>query len=108
MLSDLNPVVLMLAMLLATTSIWRCNAICRESEMSCAFSIAQIPVLHPRTNLTSPSGPLRQFTLQKPCQSKKLNDFSDVQHLPGSQRHSLPAPCGKIDPANSAALGQLV
>src|SRR3569623_498360 len=96
MLSDLNPVVLMLAMLLATTSIWRCNAICRESEMSCAFSIAHIPVLHPRTDLTSPSGPFRQFTLQKLCQSKKLNDFMEVQHLPGSVDIAFRVPAARL------------
>src|SRR4051794_23494713 len=73
----------MLAILLATTSIWRCNAICRESEISCAFSMAHIPVSVPRIDSTSPGGTAPQLTLQKPCQRKKRNEFSDVQVMPG-------------------------
>ena len=42
--SALKPVVLRLAILLATTSSSRCSAICRDSPMRSAFSIGQAPL----------------------------------------------------------------
>jgi hypothetical protein len=36
------------------------------------------------------------FTLQKPCQSKKLNDFMDVQVLPGSETHDVPRQAARM------------
>src|SRR3569623_1734268 len=84
--SDLKPEVLMVAMLLATTSIWRCSAIWRDRVMSCAFSIGAYPRGLIPEACRIPMRPASAFTLQKPCQSKNRNDFSVVADLPDPGR----------------------
>jgi hypothetical protein len=92
----------MLAMLLATTSICRANAIWRDSPISCAFLIIfTSPYVPEPSRFPKLAG--SPLTLQKPCQGRKMNEINDLVLRGGGFWQELPRRGGKCCPAIFAA-----
>ena len=113
--SALKPVVLMLAMLLATTSSSRRSAICRDSPMRSAFSIASAPLepaaAAPSRGRTAPKArrralPSRRLAGDIAARRAKSENRVDIRCLdeiaggvPGGKNGHF----GRLDPAKISA-----